>query len=70
MSKVVGTIINRQKSVESMRPLQLLKRKRAFATICSEELQVPEIALLSDAVFAQELPLSEEDAAGSHLPPE
>ena len=65
MSKVVRAMMNRQNNVESMNPLP--KLKRAFATVCSEELRVPEIALLSDVVLVQDVYLSEEDAVGSHL---
>ena len=67
MSKVVEATIDRQKDVNPIRPIRLPKRRRAFATIFSEELRVPEIALLSEAALAQDWHLSEEDAAWTHL---
>ena len=70
MSKPVEATINRQNDMKPIRPIRLPKLRRAFATIFSEELQVPEIALLSEAALAQDWHLSEEDAARVHLPPE
>ena len=70
MSKVVEATINEQINRKLIRPIQLPKLKRAFAAIFSEELRVPEIALLSEAALVQDLDLSEEDTASAHLQPE
>ena len=70
MSKIVEKTTNAQHNSRLSRPNRLPKLRRAFATIFSEELRVPEIALLCDAALAQDRHLSEEDAAWSHLQPE
>ncbi len=70
MSKIVETTIDAQRTTELTRPHRLPKIKRAFATIFSEELRVPEIALLSEFALTQDWHLSEEDAARAHLQPE
>jgi hypothetical protein len=70
MLKIVETTIDAQSNAKSTRPNRLPKLRRAFATIFSEELRVPEIALLSEAAFVQDPHPSEEDAAGEHLQPE
>ncbi len=67
MSKIVGATMDKQKDVESIRPIRLPKLRREFATIFSDELRVPEIALLSEAAFTQNQHLSEEDNAWVHL---
>ena len=68
MSKVVEATIDAQNNVKLIRPIRLPKFRQAFATIFSEELRVPEIALLSEAAFAQDRHSSEEDDAWVHLP--
>ena len=70
MSKIVEATIDEQNNVKSIRPIRLPKLRRAFATIFSEELRVPEIALLSEAAFSQDTHLSEEDTIREHLQPE
>lgn len=70
MSKIVEATTDTQRNMEMTRPNRLPKFRRAFATIFSEELSVPEIALLSEAALVQEGHLSEEDAARTHLQPE
>ena len=70
MSKIVEATIDEQNNVKPIRPIRLSKHRRAFAAIFSEELRVPEIALLSEAAFLQDWHLSEEDATGEHLQPE
>ena len=67
MSKIVEATLDRRNNVKPIRPIRLPKRRRAFVTIFSEELRVPEIALLSEAALAQDWHLSEEDAAWTHL---
>ena len=70
MLKIVETTIDAQNTARFTRPNRLPKLRRAFATIFSEELRVPEIALLSESMFTQDGHLSEEDAARAHLQPE
>ena len=70
MLKIVETTIDAQSDAKFTCPNRLPKFRRAFATIFSEELRVPEIALLSDTAFTQDWYLSEEDAAQAHLQPE
>lgn len=70
MSKIVETSIDAQNDAKLTRSNGLPKLRRAFATIFSEELRVPEIALLSESVLTQDWHLLEEDAARSHLQPE
>ena len=64
MSKIVETTIDAQSTAKSTRPNRLPRLRRAFATIFSEELRVPEIALLSESLLTQDGYLLEEDAAG------
>ncbi|RKU21231.1 hypothetical protein C6500_07115 [Candidatus Poribacteria bacterium] len=70
MVKIVETSIDAQSNEKLTRPNRLPKLRRAFATIFSEELRVPEIALLSESMFTRDWHLLEEDAARSHLQPE
>ena len=70
MSKTVKATIDAQRNVKLTRLNRLPKLRRAFATIFSEELRVPEIALLIEAALDQDRHLSEEDAARTHLQPE
>ena len=70
MSKIVETAIDAQNDAKLTRSNRLPKLRRAFATIFSEELRVPEIALLSESVLTQDWHLLEEDAARAHLQPE
>ena len=70
MSKIVEATMNERKNVKSIRPIRLPKLRWVFATIFSEELRVPEIALLSEAALVQDRHLSEEDAARVDLQPE
>lgn len=70
MSKIVETTIDTQSNTKLTRPNRLPRPRRAFATIFSEELRVPEIALLSESMLTRDGYLLEEDAARSHLQPE
>ena len=70
MSKIVETALNTQNTAKLTRPNRLPKRRRALATIFSEELRVPEIALLSESMLTRDWRLLEEDAAPAHLQPE
>ena len=67
MSKIVETTIDVQSPATLTQPNRLPKRRRALATIFSEELRVPEIALLSEAALAEHWLRPEEDAAWAHL---
>ena len=67
MSKIVETIIDAQSTAELMQPNRLPRPRRMFAAIFSEELRVPEIALLSESMLTQDWQLLEEDAARAHL---
>ena len=49
MVKIVETTIDAQSNAKLTRPNRLPRLRRAFATIFSEELRVPEIALLSES---------------------
>jgi hypothetical protein len=68
--KIVETTIDAQSNAKLTRPNRFPKLRQAFATIFSEELRVPEIALLSDTAFTQDWHLSEEDVAWTNLQPE
>ncbi len=70
MSKIVETTIDARNNTKLTRPNRLPRLRRAFATIFSEELRVPEIALLSESMLTRDWHLLEEDAARSHLQPE
>ena len=70
MSKIAETTIDTQNTVKLTRSNRLPRLRRAFATIFSEELRVPEIALLSESMLTRDRYLLEEDAARSHLQPE
>ena len=70
MSRIVETTLEAQHTAKLTRRNRLPKLKRTFATIFSEELRVPEIALLSEAMLTRDWHLLEEDAARAHLQPE
>ena len=70
MSRIVETTLDAQRTAKLTRRNRLRKPKRAFATIFSEELRVPEIALLSEAMLTRDWHLLEEDAARAPLQPE
>jgi hypothetical protein len=67
MLKTVEATIDEQGNVKLVKPIQLPKPARAFVTIFSEELHIPEIALLSEAALAEHWLRPEEDAAWAHL---
>lgn len=67
MSKIAEVTMESQNDVKPIKPIRLPKLRRAFTTIFSDELRVPEIALLSEAAFTQNQHLSEEDDAWTHL---
>ena len=70
MLKIVETTIDAQSNTKLARPNRLPKLRQAFVTIFSEELRVPEIALLSESMLTQDWHLSEEDVAWTDLQPE
>ena len=67
MLKTVEATIDEQGNVKLVNPIRLPKPARAFVTIFSEELHVPETALLSEAALAQDWLRPEEDTAWAHL---
>lgn len=69
MLKSVETTTDVQSNAKSTRPNRLPKLRRAFA-IFSEELRIPEIALLSESMLTRDWHLLEEDAVRAHLQPE
>ncbi len=50
-----------------LEPIQLSKPRRAFVTILTDDQDLPETALLSEAALAEDWNRPEEDAACSHL---
>jgi len=67
MLQTVEATIDEQGNVRLLEPVQLLKPRRAFVTILTDELDIPETALLSEAALAEDWNRPEEDAAWSHL---
>ena len=67
MLKTVEATVDEEGNVKLIKPIQLAKPARAFVTIFSEELHVPETALLSEAALAKDWLRSEEDTAWAHL---
>ena len=53
MLKTVEATIDEQGNVKLVKPIQLPKPARAFVTIFSEDINVPETALLSEAALAE-----------------
>ena len=67
MLQTIEATIDEQGNVRLLEPIQLSKPQRAFVTILTEERDLPETALLSEATLAEDWNRSEEDAAWSHL---
>ena len=67
MPKIVEATIDEQGNVRLLEPIQLPKPPRAYVTILTDDLDIPETALLSEAALAKDWNRSEEDAAWSHL---
>ncbi len=67
MPKIIEATIDEQGNVRLLEPIQLPKPRRAYVTILTDELDIPETALLSEATLAEDWNRSEEDAAWSHL---
>ena len=65
--QTIEAMIDEQGNVQLLEPIQLSKPHRAFVTILTEEQDIPETALLSEAALADDWNRSEEDAAWSHL---
>ena len=70
MLKIVETTTDAQNNAKLTQRNRLPRLRRVFATIFSEELRIPEIALLSESMLTRDWHLSEENAARSHLQPE
>ena len=67
MLQTIEATIDEQGNVRLLEPIRLSKPRRAFVTILTEERDLPEIALLSEAALADDWNRSEEDAVWSHL---
>ena len=67
MPKIIEATIDEQGNVRLLEPIQLPKPQRAYVTILTDELDIPETALLSEATLAEDWNRTEEDAAWSHL---
>lgn len=63
----IEAMIDTQGNVRLLEPIQLSKPRRAFVTILTEEWDLPETALLSEAALADDWNRPEEDATWSHL---
>ena len=69
MPQTIEAMIDEQGNVRLLQPIQLSKPRRAYVTILADEQDIPETALLSEAVLAGDWDRPEEDAAWSHLHP-
>ena len=67
MQQTIEAVIDEQGNVRLLEPIQLPKPRRAFVTILTDELDLPETALLSEASLAEDWNRPEEDVAWSHL---
>ena len=67
MQQTIEAVIDEQGNVRLLEPIQLPKPHRAFVTILTDELDISETALLSEAALAEDWSRPEEDAAWSHL---
>ena len=67
MPKIIEATIDEQGNVRLLEPIQLPKPRRAYVTILTDDLDIPETALLSEAALAEDWNRSGEDAAWSHL---
>lgn len=67
MLKTVEATIDVEGNVRLLQPIQLSKPVRAFVIILSDEHNVSESALLSEAALAEHWSRPEEDAAWKHL---
>ena len=67
MPKIIEATIDEQGNVRLLEPIQLPKPRRAYVTILTDDLDIPETALLSEAALAEDWNRTEEDAAWSHL---
>jgi hypothetical protein len=65
--QTIEATIDEQGNVRLLEPIQLPKPHRAFVTILTDELDISETALLSEAALAEDWNRPEEDAAWSHL---
>ena len=67
MLQTIEATIDEQGNVRLLEPIQLSKPRRAFVTILTDDQDLPETALLSEAALAEDWNRPEEDAAWSHL---
>lgn len=69
MPQTIEATIDEQGNVRLLQPIQLSKPRRAYVTILTDERNIPETVLLSEAALAEDWNRPEEDAAWSHLQP-
>ena len=67
MQQTIEAVIDEQGNVRLLKPIQLPRPHRAFVTILTDEQDISETALLSEAALAEDWNRPEEDAAWSHL---
>ena len=67
MLQTIEAMIDEQGNVRLLEPIQLSEPRRAFVTILTEERDLPETVLLSEAALAEAWNRPEEDTAWSHL---
>ncbi len=70
MLKTVDTTTDEQANTKLIEPIQSPRLRRTFVTIFSEELRVPEIALLSEVSLTQDRHPPEKNSARANLQPE
>ena len=61
MQQTIETVIDEQGNVRLLEPIQLPKPRRAFVTILTDELDLPETALPSEASLAEDWNRPEEE---------
>ena len=67
MRQTIEATIDEQGNVRLLEPIRLPKPRRAYVTILTDELDIPNTALLSEVALAEDWNRPEEDAAWSHL---
>ena len=67
MLQTFEAVIDEQGNVHLIEPVELPSGRRVLVTILDGPSQVPEIALLSEFVLAEDWNRPEEDEAWSHL---
>ena len=68
--RTIEAIIDEHGNLRLLEPVHLPAPRRALVTILEEQPELPETALLSEAVLAKDWSRPEEDEAWSHLRPD